>query len=147
MITKEELIEGTKWENIPKDHQNNLLDLLAKLNLIRAKWAKPEIVSSGYRSLSQHLAIYKKKGITDQKLIPMKSRHLSGQAADIGDADTKTPGNQILEFQQWCRDNESWLLNEVGVWIEDFAHTTSWVHFQSVPYGSWKPGKSIFFNP
>lgn len=146
-ITREEIIGSTEWDDIPEEHQNNIDDLLVKLNKIRTKWGKPMFSSSGYRSMAQHLAIYKKKGITDKKLIPMKSKHLFGQADDIGDADEKTPGTQILEFQQWCRDNEDWLLNEVGVWIEHFDYTKTWVHFQSVPYASWKPGKSIFFIP
>lgn len=152
-FTKEEFLEpGTKWEDLPKEHQNNILGFIPKLNKIREKWGKPMIVSSAYRSWAKHLDIYKKKAakegvVFNESKVPKASKHLFGLAIDIGDADAKTPGNQIEEFQQWCRDNEKWLLEEVGVWIEDFSATKTWVHFQSIPYGSWKKGKSIFFKP
>jgi uncharacterized protein YcbK (DUF882 family) len=138
MITIEELIGETKWEDIPEDHRDNLLILLEKLNKVRAKYGKPMTVTSGYRSTKHHLEIYAKKGITDKSKIPMKSKHLFGQACDIYDPKK--------ELQKWCKDNEKFL-NEVGVWLESFEDTPNWVHFQSVPYGSWKEGKSIWFKP
>lgn len=152
-FTKEEFLEpGTTWDSLPKEHQDNILAFIPKLNKIREKWGKPMIVSSGYRSWLKHLSIYKRKAEKegkpfDESKVPKASKHLYGLAIDIGDADAKVAGTQIKEFQKWCKDNEKWLLEEVGVWIESFDATLTWVHFQSVPYGSWKPGKSIFFNP
>jgi hypothetical protein len=152
-FTKEEFLEpGTTWDSLPKAHQDNILAFIPKLDKIRAKWGKPMLTTSGYRSWIKHVSIYKKKAerekkVFDESKIPKASKHLSGQGIDIGDADMKTPDTQILEFQKWCKDNEAWLRDEVGVWIEDFKYTPTWVHFQSIPYGSWKPGKSIFFIP
>ncbi len=68
----------------------------------------------------------------------LKSNHLSGNAIDISDP------NQ--ELQKWCLENIA-LLEEVGLWLESFDYCKNWVHFQSVPYGSWKLGKSRFFKP
>lgn len=78
--------------------------------------------------MEHHLAIYKAKGVPFAH-IPMKSKHLFGQAADIAD------GNKIL--QQWCKDNVQ-LLETTGLWMEDFSATPTWCHFQIVPPASGK---------
>ena len=44
---------------------------------------QPITITSGYRSLQDHLRIYKEKGITDKSKIPMGSYHLKGLAADF----------------------------------------------------------------
>jgi len=44
---------------------------------------QPVTITSGYRSLQDHLRIYKQKGITDKSKIPMGSYHLKGLAADF----------------------------------------------------------------
>lgn len=75
------------------------------------------------------MRIYKNKGITDPKKIPMKSKHLYGQAVDISDPNQK--------IQAWCKSNEACLVS-IGLWMEDFSVTTNWVHFQIVPPGSGK---------
>lgn len=136
-ITMNELLMGKKLEDLPKDHQANLLTLLGKLTAVRSAYGKPMTPTSVYRSMAQHLAIYAKKGITDKKLIPMKSKHLYGQAVDIADADGK--------LKEWCKANEK-LLADIGLWMEDFDKTPTWVHFQIVPYGSWTKGKSQWFK-
>lgn len=134
MITLAEILEGTDFNTLPKEHQDNLLILLEKINKIRTEFAKPMTVTSGYRSMAKHLEIYKKKGITDQSKIPMKSRHLSGAAIDIYDP------NQVL--QKWVLDNIK-ILEEVGLWCEDFSATPNWVHFQIISPASGKR----FFKP
>jgi len=138
MISFKELIKDIQLNDIPTKHQQNLSELLKKINVIRAAYAKPLIVSSGYRTMQDHLRIYSAKGITDKSKIPMSSRHLSGEAVDIYDP------NQ--ELQKWCLENLE-LIESVGLFLEDFSYCKNWVHFQSVPYGSWKPGKSRFFKP
>jgi DNA repair ATPase RecN len=111
----------------------NQEDLLAKVNKIRAKWNKPMTVTSGVRTLKDHLRIYAQKGITDQSKIPMKSKHLetvtNAAAVDIADPNK--------ELQKWCKENEAFL-EEVGLWMEDFSATPNWVHFQNIPPKSGK---------
>lgn len=129
MITLKELLKGKDFNSLPKEHQDNLMTLMERLSRVRVSWGKPMIVTSGYRSLDEHLAIYNRKGITDQKRIPMKSRHLIGAAVDISDPKR--------ELQVWCQNNVS-LLEEIGLWMEDFRYTSNWVHFQIVPPASGK---------
>jgi hypothetical protein len=135
-ISMKEILMGKKLEDIPEEHQDNLQIVFERINKVRTKYGKPMTPSSVYRSLAEHLGIYKRKGITDKKLIPMKSKHLFGQAIDIAD-----PSGDLYK---WCVDNEKFLL-EVGLWLE--KDTKGWVHFQIVKFGSWTNGKSIFFNP
>lgn len=116
----------------------NLDDLLVKMNKVRSLYGKSMIVTSGLRSMEKHLDIYKNKGITDPAKIPMKSKHLFGQACDISDPKG--------ELQKWCKENEDKLV-EIGLWMEDFNATPNWCHFQTVQYGSWVAGKSRFFKP
>ncbi len=138
MISMTELLSGAKLEDLDQDIQDNLEILLEKLNKVRTEWAKPMRVTSGLRTMAHHLEIYAKKGITDKSKIPMKSKHLFGQAADIYDPNK--------ELQQWCKDNEQFL-RDLGLWLEDFSATSNWVHFQIVKYGSFKEGGSLWFKP
>lgn len=96
------------------------------------------IVTSGYRTMEDHLRIYAEKGIADKSRIPMGSKHLVGAAVDIFDPDQK--------LQDWVWGNQSFL-RRIELWCERFTHTPNWVHFQSIPYGSWQEGGSIFFIP
>lgn len=138
-ITKEEILKGRiREDELSPELQENLKILVEKINKIRNAYGKPMIVTSGLRTMEDHLRIYKNKGITDTSKIPMKSKHLYCQAVDISDP------NQ--ELQGWCKNNVA-LLEEVGLWLESFDATHNWVHFQIVPYGSWKEGKSRWFNP
>jgi hypothetical protein len=136
MISFTELLCGYKESEIPAPHLENLKTLHEKISTLREKFGKPLTVSNAYRSKAHHLAIYKKKGITDEKLIPMKSKHLSGNAIDI--ADPKGV------FHAWCKANES-LLEELGFWLE--TRQGGWQHLQIVPFGSYIKGGTIWFNP
>lgn len=139
MITMSEILKNEgKFEDFSPEIQANLKVLLDKANRLRAKYGKPLIVTSGIRSMEHHLEIYAQKGITDKNKIPMKSKHLFGQAVDFYDPKK--------ELQSWCLVNKDFL-KELGVWLEDFNHTPNWVHIQIVPYGSYKEGKSIWFIP
>lgn len=93
----------------------NLATLLERMNKVRAAYARPMVVSSGLRSEADQARINPKAP---------KSRHLTGQACDIADPQG--------ELQAWCLANEA-LLAEIGLWMEDFAYTKGWAHFQVVP--------------
>lgn len=131
MIKIEELLKGVKLDSIPKQHQDNLVVLLQKLNVIREKYGKPLTVTSGYRSKEDQIRIYKAKGIPESK-IPWGSGHLKGECGDISDPNG--------DLRQWCLKNLQ-LLKTVGLWMEDFRYTKGWVHFGIKPPSS---GKRIF---
>jgi uncharacterized protein YcbK (DUF882 family) len=128
MISLKELLGKYEFVDLPKEHQDNILDLLYKINKIREAYGKPMIVTSGYRSMEDHERIYKAKGVDSSK-IPRKSKHLSGLAVDI--ADPKQ------ELQKWCLMNVD-KLESIGLWCEDFSATKNWVHLQIAPPGSGK---------
>lgn len=129
---KEFLKPGVAFSSLPADVQVNLLELCKRMNTVRAAYGKPMTVTSGLRTIAEHLAIYKAKGITDQAKIPMKSKHLSGEAVDIADA------KGVLKA--WCLANVA-VLEAAGLWCEDFSATPTWLHFQCVPP---KSGKRFF---
>jgi hypothetical protein len=134
MITIRELLTSP-CDN--KEHLENLEELLVKLNHLRAAYGKPLRVTSGYRSMERHLAIYAAKGITDQSKIPMQSRHLYGFAADLVPIE-----DDIKHLHDWVNQNVK-LMEEIGLFMEAFEYTAQWCHFQSVPP---KSGKR-FFKP
>lgn len=135
MITMDELLNNKyKLEDQSDEIQKNLQDLLEKVNKVRSLYGKPMNVTSGLRSIEDHLRIYAAKGITDESKIPMKSRHLSGQAVDVSD-----PHQQL---QKWCLANVD-KLEEIGLWCESFDATVNWVHLQIVPPKSG----NRFFKP
>ena len=132
MITMKELLKGAEFDLLPEEHQQNLLELLVLLNKFRNLYGKPMFVTSPYRTMEDHLRIYRQKGIADTSKIPMKSKHLSGQACDFADPDGELKAfimNHLSEIEQY------------GIWFEDFAHTPGWVHMQSV---APKSGKRFF---
>lgn len=134
MIKMSEILRSAKLEDQSKEIQGNLGILLERVNKVRAAYGKPMIVTSGLRTMEDHLRIYREKGITDQSKIPMRSRHLFGQAVDISDPKQ--------ELQQWILKNEK-LMEEIGLWFEDFSATKNWVHMQIVPPASGRR----FFKP
>lgn len=137
MISMSELLKGAKLEDQTPEVQANLKILLEKMNKVRAAWAKPMTVTSGLRTMEDHLRIYReiaaKKGEKfDQSKVPMKSTHLFGQAVDIFDPKR--------ELQAWVNANLK-MMEDLGFWFEDFSATSNWVHFQIVPP---KSGKRFF---
>jgi hypothetical protein len=120
------------YNSQPLEIRENLTELCESLNIVREFYAKPMRVTSGLRTMEDHLRIYKQKGITDKSRIPMKSQHLKGLAADISDPKG--------ELQAWCLDHED-VLEEANLYCEDFAYTKNWVHFQTIPP---KSGKRFF---
>lgn len=134
MITLKELLTS-KCDN--KEHLENLEELLVKLNHLRSAYGKPLRVTSGYRSMQRHLAIYAAKGITDQSKIPMQSRHLYGFSADLVPIE-----DDIKHLHDWINQNVK-LMEEIGLYFEAFEYSPQWLHCQSVPP---KSGKR-FFKP
>jgi uncharacterized protein YcbK (DUF882 family) len=134
MISINELLSNqATLGSLPNDVQNNINDLLVKINKVRTAYAKPMTVTSGLRTVKHHLEIYANKGIYPPK-VPMKSNHLSGRACDISD------GNKALK--KWCLENIK-LLEEIGLYMEAFEATPTWVHFQTNPPKSG----NRFFKP
>lgn len=126
-ITREDILKG---KECPKDYESNLEKLIKKTNKLQERYGKLQfVITSGFRSLLEHLGIYRRKGITDPKKIPMKSKHLFCQAVDIEDKDGK--------FYQWCQKNEA-ILQELGLYYE--LGTRGWVHIQIIPPASGKIG-------
>lgn len=134
MITMDELLSGqAKFSDLDKEIQDNLNVLLEKVNKVRKAYGKPMIVTSGLRTKKHHLEIYARKGIYPPK-VPMKSNHLFGRAVDFADGDGK--------LKKWILENIE-QIEEIGLYMEDFSATKTWVHFQINPP---KSGKR-FFKP
>lgn len=131
MIFRQDILRG---QQCPPDLEDNLLEMLVKINKVCDAWGKPMTVTSGLRSKADQVAIYVKKGITDIAQIPMASKHLSAQAIDIFDPER--------DLQKWVVQNTT-LIEEIGLWMEDFKYTKNWIHFQTVPPKS----KKRFFIP
>lgn len=136
MISMPELLKDNKLEDQSQDIQDNLAELLKRSNMLRTEWGSPMIITSGLRTMAEHLAIYKAKGITDPSKIPMQSKHLYGQACDIAD--------EGLVITQWLKDNPD-ILEKYDLYCEN--HNKNWVHIQIVKFGSYQPGGTRWFNP
>lgn len=117
MIKLEEL-NKRKYSTTPMIEQN-LHELCRRLNIIRAAYGKPMIVTSGLRSDKQQAELIKAG-----KSNATKSKHLTGHAADIADPDK--------ELAKWCLENVK-VLEKAGLWLEHPDYTPNWVHFQSTP--------------
>jgi uncharacterized protein YcbK (DUF882 family) len=134
MISINELLSNqAKFEDLGKDIQANLIELHRKVNLLRSAYGKPMIVTSGLRTKKHHLDIYARKGIFPPK-VPMKSNHLFGRAVDFADGDGK--------LKAWVLENIK-LVEEIGLYMEDFSATKTWLHVQ---INKPKSGKR-FFKP
>ena len=127
MITMNEILKGrAKLEELPKDVQANLQDLLIKINKLRTAYGKPLKVNDGYRRPQDR-----------PKHGALKSNHLIGCAIDLDDDDTAF-------LWTWVKANLQ-LMKEIGLYIEDPRYTHgkvgTWMHFQTKPPAS---GKRIF---
>lgn len=106
------------FQKLPIDHQINLMRTHQMMNLIRSKYGKPMVVTSGYRSIEDHVRIYQDRKLGNP---PMGSLHLSGLAVDI--ADPKG------DLKSWVMDHLDFF-KSIPVCFEDFSVTSNWVHFQ-----------------
>jgi hypothetical protein len=134
MITMTELLSGQcTFEECTPEQQKNLTILLEKVNKLRIAYGKPMTVTSGLRTMKHHLEIYAKKGIFPPK-VPTKSNHLFGRAVDFADSH--------CELKKFVNNNIP-LMKEIGLWMEDFEATPTWLHVQINPPASGK----LFFKP
>lgn len=101
----------------------NLNTLLQAINKVRQAYGKPMTVTSGLRSQADQ-----------QRINPAapKSKHLLGAAVDIADTDGC--------LKRWINDHMD-VIADADLYLEDFAHTLTWVHFQCLPP---KSGKRMF---
>ncbi len=120
----------------------NMRDLIKRVNSLGCSF--PRACTSFLRGKAKQEAIYRNRaclkmppftdGNFDMSQVPMSSRHMTGQAIDVWDADGK--------LKAWIKDNPG-ALEHAGLWCEHFDNTPDWVHFQSVPPRSGKR----FFHP
>jgi hypothetical protein len=138
MISLKEL--NPKSFPLTPEMTTNLDKLLVAMNVVRAAYGKPMFITSGVRSLEDHKRIYmeiaRAKGITNPR-IPMGSKHLKAAACDVLDQDGS--------LYAWCKANDS-VLAQAGVYLEE-DRSAPRVHFQVIPFGSYKPGGSRWFRP
>lgn len=135
MLSLEEIIHcGMDPQTLDADKLAQEQDLLIKVNKVRLAWNKAMTVTSGVRTLADHLRIYAAKGITDHSKIPMHSKHLetvtNAAAVDIAD-----PG---LELTHWLKNTPEGqtALEDADLYCED--GNLNWVHFQNQPPASGK---------
>ena len=134
MISMNELLSGQcTFDACTPEQKKNLTILLEKVNKVRSAYGKPMIVTSGLRTMKHHLDIYARKGIFPPK-VPTKSNHLFGRAVDFAD------GNG--ELKKWVLNNMK-VMEDAGLYMEDFSATKTWLHVQIV---APKSGKR-FFKP
>lgn len=126
MITKDEILQG-RDKTFPQDYTTQISDnidfLLDLVNIVRTEYGKPMYVASGFRPASMNAMV---KGAAP------KSNHIIGLAVDF-----KDPKGELKE---WVLNNLE-LMQDLGLFIEDFRWTKNWVHMQAVKPGS---GKRIF---
>lgn len=127
MLVMKELLGKYVYGDLTMEVRRNLDLLLERVNKVRAAWGKAMTVTSGFRSMEDHLRIYAEKGITDPAKIPMQSRHLTGRAVDIADPD--------LALTAWLKANPK-VLEDAELWCEE--GNKNWVHFQTVAPASGK---------
>lgn len=123
MITRKEILQGrdvTFAEYFTSQISDNCDLLVEKLNVIRAAYGKPMIISSGFRPPPVNAST--------ANAAP-KSNHMLCLCADIKDMDGK--------FWDWCLANLD-LLTATGIYLEDRRWTPTWVHAQIVPPKSKK---------
>lgn len=129
-ISKSEVLMG-RDKKYPQDYTQEISDnidkLLESLNKFRNEYAKPMIVSSGFRPPSLNKAI---GGAT-------KSAHCLGLACDFKDSD-----GRLAQFA--IEMDKQGKLKEWGLWLENPEKTPGWVHLDIRHRGD---RKSNIFNP
>lgn len=106
MIYTREILRGLRC---PLEYQDNLDRLLIAANKLRTIWAKPMIVTSGFRTVVHNTAIGGAKN----------SAHLYCMAIDVADPNG--------ELDAWLDKNPE-LLEKCGLWKEHSDATPGWCH-------------------
>ena len=103
--------------------------VVARANLLLSRSGLRRGVNSGWRPTVVNATI---------KHAARESKHIQCLAIDIDDDDDS--------LDAWCMANPR-ALEEIGLWLEYPGSTPRWCHVQTVPYGSWAPGKPRHFHP
>ena len=122
MITRNEILKG---KECPPELEDNLNILIERCNRFERIIGLELTITSGFRSMEDHLRIYREKGITDKSKIPMQSKHLYCQAVDFYDKDGR--------LKDMIKHLSEELLNDIEFWYEDLDSTPTWLHCQIVP--------------
>lgn len=120
MISFKELLGSINVADVDLTTQHNLEELKRRMNVVRSAYGQPMLVTSGLRTQQDQMRINPKAP---------KSKHIMGKACDISD--------RSGALKAWILANVE-ILESAGLWCEDFAHTPTWVHFQSEPPRSGK---------
>jgi hypothetical protein len=122
MITYNELLSGHVINDLSIRQQQNLEELLKRLNVLRAAYGKPWTVNSGFRTEQDQRRIYSQPPyLKFGTNVPLGSAHLQGLAADISDRDGA--------IKAWLYSPiGAKLLEEQGLYCE--LDTVGWVHIQ-----------------
>jgi len=123
MITRDEVLMGRdKQYPLTPELERNLQELLRRLNMFRQMYARPMVVSSGYRPA----------GINKQVGGAKNSAHMTCEACDFRD--------EKGELRRYILQNPN-VLEVCDLYCEDFSFTPTWVHLQTRRV---KSGKRIF---
>lgn len=122
--SKEILMGRDKDFPLTQELEDNLMDLLIKINKFRNIYGKPMVVSSGYRP-----GVYNKNANGASK-----SKHMTLQACDFIDLNG--------DLDEFCVNNKD-VLKECGLYLEHPYFTPTWCHLQSIPPSS----NSLIFYP
>ncbi len=125
-----ELLHGHVITDLTIAQQHCLEDLQTKINMIREAWGKPMMVTSGFRTPQDQARINPK--VT-------RSAHMEAKAVDILD--------EGLELTKWLKETPEGqqALEDADLYCED--GNANWLHAQTRPFGSYKPGGTRWFLP
>lgn len=153
MMTLKEICNPVPPEQVPAKKLEQCKDLLAKVNIIRAAWGKAMTTSSGIRTWTKHLEIYKdlaarkrkpfENGIFDETKVPKKSSHLD-VVDDRAAVDVPDPGLKLTKWLKETPEGQA-ALEKADLFCED--GNADWVHFQNKPFASYKKGGTRWFKP
>lgn len=120
-ISLAEILMGrVQLKDLPKDQQDNIMDLFERINKVRSAYGKPMKVNDGYRRAQDA----PKNGAA-------ASNHFKGAAIDLDDDDAGTLWKWLMQPKQMQ------MLKDLGLWLEHGCWTHSaggtWVHFQIFP--------------
>ena len=113
MISKQELLMGrdkTYAKDYTDEISKNVDELLVVLNKVRAAYGKPMTVSSGWRPAAIN---------SNTSGSAKSSLHMQGLACDFRDDDRS--------IMKWVLNNLQ-LMQDLGIYIEDFRWTKNWCH-------------------
>lgn len=131
------------WMGRDKTYSVELTDEIRKNAAVTVARANDLLERAGLGELDYVASGWRPKSINDFTANAGKgSRHLTGQAIDIGDPDRR--------LARWCATHYP-ILEELGLWLEHPGWTPSWVHLQTIPPASGKrcyiPSNSPSLDP